>query len=166
MPERKDQRFSLKLAIVSAVVLLTLLIAGCSTGFVSDGKDEVSAALSPVVSSHGPTNGMIQSHNGGAVTIDMEWLGEENDSLVFHVAMDTHSVDLDQYNLEELAILRDDTGNEYRATSWETPPGGHHVRGTLSFTLPDSLVQGTTEYLEIIVQDVDGIKERVMRWEL
>jgi hypothetical protein len=100
------------------------------------------------------------------VTIDVEWIKAEDNSLIFDVAMNTHSVDLDQYNLGQLAILRDNTGKEYHPVSWDSAPGGHHRRGTLSFPLPDSLNQGGTSYIEIVIQDVAGIKERVLKWDL
>ena len=37
----------------------------------------------------------------------------EKDSLTFHVAMNTYSVDLDDYDMGELATLRNDSDNEY-----------------------------------------------------
>ncbi len=80
--------------------------------------------------------------------------------------MNTHSVDLDQYDLGELAVLRDDAGNEYHPISWDSPPGGHHRRGALTFPLPDSLSQGEARYLEIVIQDIAGIEQRVLKWEL
>ena len=167
MPERKEyNRNILKLVIVIPVLMVAILIAGCSKGFVSGEGDEVTAIPSSVSPTGSPANGMVQSSDGGAVTIDVEWHGEENDSLVFYVTMNTHSVDLDRYDLRELAVLRDNEGNEYSPTAWDSSPGGHHVRGMLSFTLPDSLGQGETEYIEIIIRDVDGIEERVLKWEL
>lgn len=123
-------------------------------------------APAPAPSSQSPTNGLVQSSSEGAVTIDLEWQAEKSDSLVFSVAMDTHSVSLDQYDLGKLTILRDDTANEYRPISWKSAPGGHHRSGTLTFPLPDSLSQGRIKYVEIVIRDVAGIKERVLRWEL
>ncbi len=149
-----------------SLIMVAVLIAGCSTGFVSQGKEAASGAPPFVPSSPSPTKGLVQSSSGGAVTIDVEWQGEENNSLVFAVALNTHSVDLDQYDLGELAVLRDNGGQEYHPTSWESAPGGHHRRGVLNFPLPESLSQGKTEYVEIVIRDVAGIKERVLKWEL
>ncbi len=167
MSKRKEHsRIFRKLVVVIPFLVVVALIAGCSTGFVSEGKDEVSIASSPVTSSQGPTNGLVQSSTGGSVTIDVEWMGEENGSLVFDVSMNTHSVDLDQYDLRELAVLRDNEGNEYNPTSWDSAPGGHHRKGTLTFPIPDSLSQGKTKYVGIVIRDVAGIEERVLKWEL
>lgn len=112
-----------------------------------------------------PVNGMVQSHTGGSVTIDVEWMGMENGLLTFAVAMNTHSVDLDGYDLGELAVLRDDEGNEYHPSSWHSAPGGHHRKGTLTFPIPDSLSQGSVQYLELSIRDVAGVGERFLKWK-
>ncbi len=148
-----------------SILMVAVMLAGCSSRFVPDGKEEV---YSPSSSSSfdGPTNGLVQTNTGGSVTIDVEWIKVEDGLLIFNVAMNTHSVDLDQYDLGELTTLRDDADNEYHLVSWDSAPGGHHRRGTLTFTLPDSLSQGETKYLEIVIRDVADINERVLKWEL
>ena len=140
-----------------SIIVLVVIAAGYSSGSVPQQKDGTS---------NGPTNGLIQSNTGGSVTIDVEWVKTEDDSLVFNVSMNTHSVDLDQYDLGELAVLRDDAGKEYRPVSWDSAPGGHHRRGTLTFPLPDSLSQEEEKYVEIVIRDVADIEERLLKWEL
>ena len=146
-------------------IMVTVIITGCSSRFVPDGKE---AAYSPSSGSsfHRPSNGLVQTDTGGSVTIDVEWIKMEDELHIFNVAMNTHSVDLDQYDLGELTTLRDDTDNDYPLVSWDSAPGGHHRRGTLTFTSPDSLSQWETKYLEIVIRDVAGINERVLKWEL
>ncbi len=111
-----------------------------------------------------PNDGMVRSNTGGKVTIDVEWLGLDNGVLNFRVAMNTHSVELDGYDLMNLSVLRDDMGNEYSPESWDSRPGGHHRKGTLTFPLPDSLIQRETEYMEMIIRDVAGIESRTLMW--
>lgn len=86
--------------------------------------------------------------------------------MVFDVAMNTHSVNLDQYDLGELAVLRDDESKEYRPAAWRSAPGGHHRSGTLTFPVPASLSQGKAKYLNLIIRYGAGVKERVLKWEL
>ncbi len=145
-----------KSSLVAIFILVVAVIAvGCSSP--PPTSDEPNSQ---------PTNGLVQSNTGGSVTIDVEWIKAENGSHIFNVDMNTHSVDLDQYDMGELAVLRDDTGNEYHSVSWDSAPGGHHRKGTLTFSLPDSLNQGEAEYIEIVIRDVADIKERVLKWEL
>ncbi len=145
-----------KSSLVAIFILVVVAIAvGCSSPSPTQDK-----------SSSQPTNGLVQSNTGGSITIDVEWIKAEDGYLIFDVAMNTHSVDLDQYDLGRLAVLRDDAGNEYNPVSWDSAAGGHHRQGTLTFPLPDSLSQGTAKYVEVVIRDVADIAERVLKWEL
>ncbi len=124
MPERKEYVRMFSTLGVIVVLMLAVLVAGCSKGFTPQDKEDFTVAPPSVPSSHSPTNGLVQSSSGEAVTIDIEWEGKENGSLVFHVAMNTHSVDLDHYDLGELAVLYDSERTEYRSALWESAPGG------------------------------------------
>ncbi len=159
-------KFAKSSVIATTILIVAVIAAGCSSRFVPQGKEETSPSSPSSSSSHTPTNGLVQSNTGGSVTIDVEWVESGDDSLVFNIAMNTHSVDLDQYDLGELAVLRDNEGNEYHPTSWDSAPGGHHRSGTLTFPLPDSLRQESAKYLELVIQDIADITERVLKWEL
>ena len=54
--------------------------------------------------------------------------------MVFAVAMDTHSVDLDGYDLSTLVVLQTGDGRETMPVSWDAPKGGHHRKGKLVFS--------------------------------
>lgn len=140
---------------ISIILMVAVIVVGCSSPPPTQGEPGSQ-----------PTNGLVQSNAEGSVTIDVEWTKAENGSLIFDVAMNTHSVDLDQYDLGELAVLRDDTGNEYHPVSWNAAAGGHHRSGTLAFPLPDSVSQGEAKYVEMVIRDVSGIEARVLKWEL
>lgn len=159
-------RFVKSAPLAVSIIMVAVIIAGCSSRFVPPPEEEAHSPSPPSGSSPEPTGGLVQSNTGGSVTIDVEWVVVENNSLIFKVAMNTHSVDLDQYDLGKLAVLRDDTGNEYRPLSWDSAPGGHHRKGNLTFPVPDSLNRGKAEYVEIVIRDVAGIKKRVLKWEL
>lgn len=92
-------------------------------------------------------------------------------ALVFTINMNTHSVDLDRFRVETLALLRTDQGKEYPATRWEEAQdsGGHHRSGKLLFSKLDiepKEILGSAKYLELVIQDLAGVKERAYRWEL
>ncbi len=160
-------RFVKSSVLVISILVVVVTVAGCSSGFVPQQKESASPPSPPSGSSSlEPINGLVQSNTGGAVTIDVEWVKAGDGSLIFNVSMNTHSVDLDQYDLGELAVLRDDTGNEYHPVSWDTAPGGHHRSGTLTLPVPDSLSQGETKYVEIVIRDIADIEARVLKWEL
>lgn len=85
---------------------------------------------------------------------------------VFAVAMGTHAVDLDGYDLRQLAVLRTDKGQELQPASWNAPTGGHHRSGMLIF--PATFADGTavigtnTRSIELIIRNVAGIAERTL----
>jgi len=143
-----------------AVVLLAL--GACSSPSSAPTSTTASGSTSKA-----PANGLVQSHSGGNVTIEVKWMGSPDGSaLAFEVVMDTHSVDLDQYDLGKLAVLRDDTGKEYSPAAWQSAPGGHHRTGTLSFPAPEGLAQGKVRSIQLVIRQVAGVAERVLEWQL
>ena len=163
---KKHGRVFKKMGVLITVFMVSILVAGCSTGFIPQGEDDATVTSSLAPTAKGPTNGLVQSSTGSTVTIDIEWLRPDDDLLIFAVALNTHSVDLDHYDLGELATLRDDEGEEYHPTSWDSAPGGHHRQGTLTFPFPYSLSQEKAKYIQIVIRDVDDIDERLFKWEL
>ena len=116
-----------------------------------------------------PQQTATQTSEGGQVTLKVTLQGDAT-APVFNVAMDTHSVDLDGYDLAQLAMLRTDDGHEVQPTAWEAPKGGHHRSGTLTFptTTEDgrAVIGPETRAIELVIRDVAGVPERVLRWTL
>lgn len=117
---------------------------------------------------HGQSFGAAASHttrtdSGGGVTVKVTDLDPKaSNDLRFQVVLDTHSVNLDGYDLKTITVLRDDTGKSYLPTEVENKGSGHHREATVSF----SKVSPETTQLEIILKDVAGVKERTFRWDL
>jgi len=114
-------------------------------------------------------NTAVQTNEGGQVTIKVTWQGRSAGP-VFTIEMDTHAIDLDSYDLRQLAVLRTDQGQEIQPSGWNAPAGGHHRTGTLTF--PATTASGTpvigpkTHTLELIIRNVSGVPERSFRWTL
>lgn len=110
-----------------------------------------------------------QTNDGGNVVVKVTWQGRAAGP-VFTVALDTHSVDLDGYDLLRLAALRTDQGAEVQPSSWDAPKGGHHREGKLVF--PTAAADGSpllgpqTHTLELVIRDIAGVRERTFRWTL
>jgi len=111
--------------------------------------------------------GATQMNEGGQVTIAATWQGSGTPT-VFNVAMNTHAVDLDGYDLKQLAVLRIDGGREMQPISWDAPKGNHHRSGTLTFPETDAdgkpLIASGTRTIELIIRNVAGVSERVFAW--
>ena len=85
--------------------------------------------------------------------------------------LDTHAVDLDQYQLEKLALLRDAQGREVQALGLESPSGsGHHREGVLTFPGTDAtgkpLLTPEAKSLTLILRGIGGVSDRVFHWQL
>lgn len=113
--------------------------------------------------SFGAESNATQTISGGGVTAKVTYLNpKSSDGPRFEVVLDTHSVNLDSYDLKSIAFLRDDSGKSYAATAAETKGTGHHREATLTFPT----VSPESKRVEVVIKDVAGVKERVFRWDL
>jgi hypothetical protein len=82
--------------------------------------------------------------------------------------MDTHSVDLDGYDLSQLVVLKTGDGREGVPLKWDSPAGGHHRKGTLTFSDRSldgkPLITPDTHSLELIIYDVSDVQQRSFKW--
>jgi hypothetical protein len=110
-----------------------------------------------------------QSIEGGGVTVKVTpftLTDETATTLDFEVVLDTHSGELN-YDLAELALLRDNLGNKYQPAAWT--PGentGHHVSGKLSFADRDTILQSDVTELTLDVTDIAGVSSRIFSWSV
>lgn len=80
----------------------------------------------------------------------------------FDVAFETHSVELD-FDVSGLAVLTDESGQSFGTAAWDgSPPGGHHRKGTLTFS--QSLPAIKT--ISLTFTNVAGIPTRTFTWEV
>ena len=108
-----------------------------------------------------------QTNVGGGVTVKVSRLAAA-DTVAFQVVLDTHSVNLDGFDLAQLAVLRTPSGEEIAPLAWEAPAGGHHREGTLSFPAVagdgSPLMQPDGGSLLLVIRDVAGVAERTFSW--
>jgi len=154
---RSKHSFAIVLVIVAALAGAALWIWRTTT------PTQPTSSISSAALSAGTT----QTSEGGQVTIAATWLGSSAGP-TFKLAMNTHAVDLDGYDLKQLAALRVDGGPEVEPIGWEAPKGGHHRSGTLTF--PTTRTDGTpligpnARTIELVIRDVAGVPERVLIW--
>jgi hypothetical protein len=101
-----------------------------------------------------------QTVSGGGVTVKVTYLAQTEHESRFSVVLDTHSVNLDAYDLKALSILRDDTGILFEPTGVENKGSGHHRETILTFPRPST----QRKWLELVIKDIAGEKERTFRW--
>jgi len=120
--------------------------------------------LIPTIESFGAgASDLTQSVSGGSVTVKVTYLNPKSkDAPRFSAVLDTHSVDLDSYELKSLTVLRDDTGKIYPPTAVENKGSGHHREIVLTFPK----MSPESKRMNLVIKDVAGVKERTFRWDL
>lgn len=158
-----------RLLVVGLVVLSVLFVAACGATPTPSGTPVPAQTSTSGAKAQSPAKDETRTSNGGQVTIQATW-ARQGAGLIFTVALDTHSVDLDGIDLAKSAILRTDSGVEAKPIGWDAPKGGHHRSGTLTFptTSPDGtlLVGPDTRFVELVILGVAGVPERTLGWEL
>ena len=116
----------------------------------------------------------VAKNRGGAVTVEAKYLGTATvgavEAIRFEIKLDTHSVNLDQYDLKQLATLRNDRGVAVKPLSFEKTGSGHHIQNVLAFPAKDEagnpVVGGTANSIELVLIDVADVPQRVLRWDV
>lgn len=104
--------------------------------------------------------GATETVSGGGVTVKATYLAQTAHESRFSVVLDTHSANLEMYDLKALSVLRDDTGMAMQPTRAENKGSGHHREIILTFPRPST----ERKWLELVIKDIAGVKERIFRW--
>jgi hypothetical protein len=107
---------------------------------------------------------MEQRDEGGGVTVKATWVGSTA-GVAFEVALDTHSIDLDGFDLRDATLLND-SGVTMADPVWDADKGGHHRSGRLAFQGDPGPFLASTAWIELSVPDIAGVPVRTLRWAL
>ncbi len=148
-----------------SVIALAVLVVISGLVFWARSASGTTSTTAPATQS----GAMTRTNEDGQITIKVTWQGKSAGP-VFRVEMDTHAVNLDSYDLRQLALLHLGQGQELQPGGWNAPAGGHHRSGTLSFpatTASGSPVIGSdTHIIKLTIRNVGGIAERTFLWTL
>ena len=90
--------------------------------------------------------------------------------IVFVVSLDTHAGNLSGFDFVKNTLLRNDRGQQLAPVRWvATADGSHHRAGALVFPKADSAGRALVpqaKSLELVVRNLGGAVERVLRWTL
>ena len=118
---------------------------------------------------------LTRTTSGASIDVSVAFMNpllkpeEINGKLVFKVALDTHSVDLTQFDLTKLATLRTSDGKTVTTGfTWEPQSeSSHHRLGLLKVdaTLDGKpLITKETKFLELELKNI-GTPSRLFKWE-
>lgn len=134
--------------LIALLVLVAAAVSGCLSS--SEPETEKPAAVEKTASSDSEP----KENSEAGITIAAVYLGNN----AFEISLDTHSGSLD-YEMAKISYIRDSKGNILKPEAWDGGIGGHHFNGTLKFPKFDD-----SRGFELVIQDVAGVKERVLKW--
>jgi hypothetical protein len=171
-PPKRARLIQVILFSLAGVTVALVIILWLASGVGSNSSQNLvaggTAAFSPVgTATSNQAANLTRTSEGGQVTLKITWQGFEAGP-VFTVAMDTHSVNLDSYDLSRMAVLKTPSGQEIKAVSWEAPTGGHHRMGTLRFPATTTgnqpvLTPGSGSF-QMVIRGVGELPERTLTW--
>jgi len=108
----------------------------------------------------------------GAIS-QAEKFGVEN-HLVFLINLTVHVGRLEPYQMDKMAVLKDENGREYEALpGWEVlteTSDNHHRQGMIRFKRFDEqgnpVIPDAAKKFQLVIRGVAGVKERVLEWQL
>lgn len=139
-----------------SLALVVVLATACGAVSGATTAPASGAAASPT-----PEVGEQRQHEAGSVTVSASWVVGTASALV---GLSTHSVDLDGFDLRQLARVRLDGGEWVRPTAWDASKGGHHRAGTLTFDTLDPKALAAARLIELEIQNV-AVPSHLLRWE-
>jgi len=137
--------------------IILLILAGAVIFGLSRNQKQTSSASRPSEQTNNINLPSLQpqSKQMGVVEVTLTPENvETGEEIVFGLAMNNHSVDLN-YDYTKIVTLLDDQGNEYKPTDWTGNTSGHHISGKLKF----SPIQMQTSSITIKIDGVDNKKE-------
>ncbi len=100
-----------------AAMAILLLLSGCkSEAATEQQKDDQALSLTT----------RLKKYELGGVEYTVTWQNPSRDTAVpirFTVKMDTHSGSLSEYDLGKSSTLANDSGQQVKATQWDSPRG-------------------------------------------
>ena len=155
--------------VAALAVVAGALAAGCGAGAASTPLTG-GAGTQPAQGSTS-VSGLTRKNEAAQVTVEVTPAAPPapGSALAFRVVLDTHSVDLDGYDLARLAALRVDGGREVPPSAWTAPKGGHHRDGTLAFPAVAGdapAIPPGARTVVLVIRDIAGVAERSFAWTL
>lgn len=155
--------------IILSILAVAIFVAGffAWNGLKNSNQKASQQAQENQVGSQLDDNDLIRTSEGGSVSVDVTFENpqtREKDPLVFEIAMNTHSVNLDTYDLPKQAILKTSDGRQFKDFTEETKGSGHHR--TIYLKIKNKgIITSKTKSLELVLKDIAGVPTREFKWE-
>jgi len=145
------------LVIMYFALLILILAVGCTNNNPNADKNtgKKDADIAPVAAFKTISTGSLDS---GDASVDLTPRGIENGKFAVDISINTHSVDLSQFDLMEITTLE----YEGKAIKPVSAPklSGHHSSGGLIFDTGDEI-----KNFKITIKGIPAVDERIFEWK-
>lgn len=157
----KNKKYAMG-AFLVIIVFGLVIISGCSNN--NDANNAISNNNNNAINSNNKNNLQPDfetvstgSTDTGDALVDLTPKGMENGKFVVDASINTHSVDLDQFDLTKITSLE----YEGKAIKPLSAPklSGHHNSGALSFDTGKEI-----KNFKIIIKGIPAVEERIFEW--
>ena len=159
------------IALAVLVVVGTVAYAFTSLSRTAGGRTSPTGTASQVgAGTSVEASGSVQVSDGGGIQVQATFdplTVAQAEAVTFLVTMNTHSVELGDFDLAKLSRVIIDQQSSLAEATWQPKgeSGGHHVKGTLTVKDPDGLVRAArTVTLEI--KGLPGPEVRRFEWKV
>jgi len=134
-----------------AFVLLVFIVSACTT------QNNIKQSTGAAAADNTNNNVFEKKTSSGQVTIDLQPHAYSNGELDFDISLNTHSVDMSQFDLTKIVELIAD-GSVYYPVSAPTL-AGHHNSGTLKFEIPSE-----PSSFKVTIKGIPDVDVRTFEW--
>jgi len=115
-------------------------------------------------------NALTRRSDAASVTADITFRNPIDkagqDELVFEVALNTHSVPLESYDVANSIVLKNDQGKEVtQGFVWEPVSEASHHRSGIIKVKNDGILTEGTKFITLELKNLAGIPVREFKWE-
>lgn len=157
-----------RLIIVFGVLALIILGGIVSWSISQAQKSQDDKLPSGQTQSDQNTDLLVRTDKQGEVEVAVMFLNPvqpNNNYLLFQIDLNTHSVDLEQFNLPANSQLQLDGQRITTGFQLETQGSGHHI--TYILKVPATNIDlKKVQKMKLLVKNLDNIPERVFVWDL
>ena len=157
MEKNQKNRKDSSAKIMYFALLILLVIAGCTNNAQSADKNtgKKGADIAPIAAFKTISTGSVDS---GDASVDLTPRGMENGKFAVDFSINTHSVDLSQFDLMKITLLEYD-GKTIKPIS-APQLSGHHNSGILIFDTGTEI-----KNFKIIIMGIPAVEERIFEWK-
>lgn len=147
-----------------------MVVATVAYAFTSISRTPAGAISPAGVGTSVTPSGNVQASDGGGVQAQVVFdprTASQGQAITFVVTMNTHSVELGNYDLSKLSRVILDQGDTLTQATWQ-PKGagnGHHVEGTLTVQDPKGVVRAARS-VTLEIRGLPGSEVRRFEWKV